>query len=349
MTILQTTFVSSSDGMQTNSQESGFSYPYAAENDSRLKELIDVLYTTKLGKELLDDAEKYGTKITTAVLNGAHGAYDDEANVVMLGSNGSFDRQITTLAHELRHAQQFKNGVQLNALTDVPKDYLHSQWTIEADANVASCLVAWDLKQQGNPGPMQAFAQENGHITKPFEAAAEKGGIENNLAQKEAFRAWFTDMGIRDAYESNYLRNFERRKRNASSAERDAALQRSVPITENVAKVCRTDGKPYLTEKEAKDFFDRPEMSSVKHETFWAIYRNLRDVKHFDLLSDAKEIMKKEGNFSIRESAYYEISRPSLKQRQTQAAAKIAEHKEKHSVSVLTAALVAQRKNMLGK
>lgn len=348
MTILQTAPASSNE-TQTIRTKSDTSYPYLVGNDSRLEELIAVLRTTKLGKELLDDAEKYGTKITTAALSSAHGAYDDESNVVMLGSGGSFDRQITTLAHELRHAQQFKNGVQLNALTDVPKDYLHSQWTIEADANVASCLVAWDLKQQGNPGPMQAFAQENGHITKPFEAAAEKGGIENNLAQKEAFRAWFTDMGIRDAYESNYLRNFDRRKRKASRAELDTALQRSVPVTENVAKVCRTNGTPYLTEKETKDFFDRPEMSSVKHETFWAIYRNLRDVKHFDFLSDAKEIMKKEGNFSIRESAYYEIRRPSLERRQAQAAAKIAEHKEKHSVTALNAILAAKQKNMSEK
>jgi len=325
-------------------------YPRLSGDTERLEKLIAVLRQTKLGTQLLDDAAEAGVTITTATMHGSHGAYNDANKLVTLAPGASFDRQVVTLAHELRHAQQFKNGVLLNAFKDVPRDYLHSQGLIEADANVASCVVAWDLKQQGNSKPMEEFAQEHPLIANPFLQTAEKGGVETGQAQKDAFYGWFDDLYIRNAYEKNYLRNFECNKRHATLAERETAMLRSVPVTENAAKICNIDGKPYLSEKEVKDFFGRPELTSVAHETFWAIYRNLRDIKHFDFSADAKEVMKKEGNFTIRESDYYEVASP-LRQRQTNAAAKIAEYKRKSlNSSKLSAAVIAvKRKNALEK
>lgn len=347
MTILQTAF--SPSPAETSVSETVSSYPYVVGNDTRLHELINMLGTTKLGAELLKDAEKAGIQIQTDVLRGSHGCYCSEQNAVRLNAGDSFDRQVVTLAHELRHAQQYKRGLQLDAFLDQPKDYLHSQWMIEADANVVSCLVAWDLNQQGNGKPMQAYAEENGHIFTPFAAEAEKGGIQSGSAQRAAFYGWFTDMYIRSAYEKNYLRNFEFKNRRATSQERKNALQRPVSLTDNIAKVCLVDNKQYLSAQEASAFFAKPEMNSVQHETYWAIFRHLRDVKGYDFLAKPEDVMKKEGNLTIRESYCYDIQRPSLEQRQTQAAAKIAAHKEKHSVSALTAALVAKQKNMLEK
>ena len=346
MTTLQTVFTSSAE---TSATERKPSYPYVVDNDARLYDLIDLLRTTKLGAELLEDAEKSGVRIQTDVLRGSHGCYSSEQNTVRLNAGDSFDRQVVTLAHELRHAQQYQRGLQLDAFLDKPKDYLHSQWMIEADANVVSCLVAWDLNSQGNNKPMQAYAEENDHIFTPFAAEAEKGGIQSGSAQRAAFYGWFTDMYIRNAYEKNYLRNFDFKNRRASSEERKDAMRRSVSLTDNIAKVCLIDNKQYLSAQEATAFFAKPEMNSVQHETYWAIFRNLRDAKGYGFMVDPAEVMKKEGDLTIRDSYCYDIQRPSLRQRQTQAAAKIAAHKEKQSSSVLTAALIAKQKNMLEK
>jgi len=325
--------------------------PHLTGNTDRLEQIVAVLRTTKLGTKLLDDAAEAGITITTEALCGSHGSYNDEKKLVMIDTAGSLDQQVITLAHELRHAQQFKNGVRLNAFTDIPKDYLHSQGLIEADANVASCIVAWDLKQQGNSKPMDEFSKEHPKIAAPFLQSAENGGAETGQAAKAAFYGWFDDLAIRSAYERNYLRNYEFTKRNSTSAEKATALQRSVPVTENAAKICKIDGQTYLSEKEVKEFFDRPELTSVGHETFWAIYRNLRDVKNIDLLRDPQEVMKKESNLTIRESGdYFEIKNP-IDQRQISAAAKISEYKRKSlDDSALTSLTVAvKRKQALEK
>lgn len=326
-------------------------YPLLAGDTDRLEKLIAVLRTTKLGKELLDDAAEAGVTIATASLSGSHGSYNDEKKLVTMDTAGSLDRQVVTLAHELRHAQQFKNGVLLSAFKDAPKDYLHSQGLIEADANAASCVVAWDLKQQGNAKPMDEFAEEHPKIATPFLQAAEKGGAENGLAAKQAFYGWFDDVYIRRAYERNYLRNYEFIKRNASLAERATALQRSVPVTENAAKICKINGQEYLSENEVKEFFARPELTSVGHETYWAIYRNLRDAKGLGFDNDPAAVMKQEGNFTIRESDdYYEIS-ASLRQKQKNAADKIAEYKRKNlkDPTLKQAIITAKRKQSLEK
>lgn len=309
-------------------------YPRLSGDTERLESLIAVLRQTKLGAQLLDDAAEAGVTITTAMMSGSKGAYNDANKLVTLVPGLPFERQVVTLAHELRHAQQFKNGVVLNAFLDAPKDYLHSQGMIEADANVAACAVAWDLKQQGNSKPIEDFAKEHPAIVDPFLRAAENGGVETGDAFKDAFRGWFDDLYIRNAYEKNYLRNFECNKRHATPAERAAAMRRSVPVTENAAKVCLFDGKQYISEKEVADFFARPELTSVAHETYWAIYRNLRDAKNLGFSADAKDVMNKEGNFTIRESEYYEIDAP-LRKRQTKAAAKIAEYKQRKNLNAV--------------
>lgn len=330
-------------------------YPYLAyKSDAEKKQLesvIAMLRETKLGKELVEDAQKHQTVIMLESFSASHGSYDDEKNLVCLQNSAGIDRQITTAAHELRHAQQFNNGVTMNAFTDVPKDYLHSQWSIEADANVASCVVAWEYMQQGNSKPMEAYSVENSHISKPFMEAAEKGGIEDGSAHRAAFFGWFTDMGLRDAYESNYIRNYNRRKSQARMSDYQTALRREVPIADNISKMCRQGDGHYLSGKEAEDFFKKPEMNSVKSETYWAIYRALRDTGHFtEFCPDAKEVMGQR-NYSIRESSYYEISRQqALENRQKEAAAKISLAKlPKAEKPAVSAAVLAKKAKSAGK
>ena len=71
-----------------------------------------------------------------------------------------------------------------------------------------------------------------------------------------------------------------RRLRNVKNA-----LQRPVGLTDNIAKVCLVDNKQYLSVREASFFFAKPEMNSVQHDTYWAIFRHLRDVKGYDFLA----------------------------------------------------------------
>lgn len=287
-------------------------YPHIEPSSrERVSQLLAVLGMTKQGKELIADAKEFGVKIMTDNIR-AHGSFDDETNVVKLNCGGTFDRQLATLAHELRHAQQFKNGVQMNALKDRPEDYLHSQWLIEADANVSACVATWELKQMGIEGPYNALMKDDKHILEPFTKSAEQGGLETGDAQRAAFEGWFTDTGIRGCYDANYIRNFEYRKRNATKEERAEQFTRAVPVEDQVKKVCNVQGKSYMSGEQAKEFFARPDINNVSDNTYWAIYRNLRDVRQFEFLAQAKDVMEKEaGGLGNRGADYWEVSRPA--------------------------------------
>lgn len=325
-----------------NEQSSSVSgYPYLKDGAEKLNALINVLKTTKLGAELLADAEKNHITITmNPNMGGSHGSYSSEGDIVCIKECDHPDRQVITLAHELRHAQQFKNGVLLDAFVDQPKNYLHSQGVIEADANVASCLVAWDLNKQGNTNPMKLFAEEDKHVFAPFYEKAVEGGIETGEAQKAAFKGWFTDEYIRSAYEKNYLRNFRCTKERLSMAEQKKAFSRTVSVEDNAEKVCLLDGKPYMSRQEITEFFSQPAQNEVGHETYWAIFRNLRDYKGYPFNVEADALMKKETNFSIRESCYYDAKIPSVEERQQQAAKKIS---QKKSLNTLNLALLNKK------
>ena len=342
-------------------------YPFLDDASQSLCDAIETLRKSETGRELLADAEKYGTRIGLKSMSGAHGSFNDETKQVLINSASNPDRMVATLAHELRHSQQFQNGVLLNAYSDRPKDYLHSQWLIEADANVAACQVGWELKQQGNSKPLDALAEERKDIVNAFTGSAEKGGIETGEAHSKAFYVWFDDLDLRECYEKNYIRNFEYRKRNATSEDRKTALRREVPVAENIERVCKFNGKTYLKQDEAAAFYAKPELSSVTEETYWAIYRNTRDALGLDFSTPKEDVMERAGTggFTKRLSSswYYDLpsdlaKKQQLARRQQEAATKISKFRSLNTLDSLhtngtktpdLTAVVAKKRSLLQK
>lgn len=306
-------------------------YPFLDDTSPALCEAVKILQKSKTGRELLDCAAAYGTKINTECLNASFGSFNDETKQIFIAAGSNKNRMVITLAHELRHSQQFQNGVLLSAYADRPKDYLQSQGVIEADANVMACQVGWELQQQGINEPMEEFKKEDRDVVSAFLKAAEKGGVENGTAHGEAFYAWFNDMGLREAYEKNYIRNYERHKRKATREEEKTALQRVVPVADNIEKVCKFNGKTYLDAKEAREFFKKPEQNSVTHETYWAIYRNTRDALNLGFSKPAEEVIEMAGGLTEREATDWYCELPAnlakkqrLARRQKEASDKIS-------------------------
>ena len=151
-------------------------YPFLDDTSPALCEAVKILQKSKTGRELLDCAAAYGTKINTECLNASFGSFNDETKQIFIAAGSNKNRMVITLAHELRHSQQFQNGVLLSAYADRPKDYLQSQGVIEADANVMACQVGWELQQQGINEPMEEFKKEDRDVVSAFLNAAEKGG-----------------------------------------------------------------------------------------------------------------------------------------------------------------------------
>lgn len=284
--------------IQALETEEPYIYPYLQGTEYEKKEMtkaLNVLRQSAVGRELLEDAEKHQTTIGFEHMVSAHGSYNDESNLVLIQSSSNSDRVIATLAHELRHAQQFQRGVLLNSMKDAPKNYLHCQSAIEADASATACLVSWQLKEKGFPAPYTHLQTDYKELAIPFEKEMSSPAGTPEKALKAAFKGWFNDLWKREAYEKNYIKNYEYNKNKAKMSERETAFSRAVPIADNVAKFALLDGKPYLSKKEVEEHYAQPELSCVTHETYWAIYRNLRDVRRFDFFTDATEIMGENG------------------------------------------------------
>lgn len=126
----------------------------------RIKALLDELSKSKLGKKLIDDAVDHKTTIAFDGAMRAYGSYDEVKNHLRLNPSHSHDRLVGTIAHELRHSQQFQKGILLDALLDTPKSYIQNQAAIEADASATACAVCYDLALQGNEKPLEACAKK---------------------------------------------------------------------------------------------------------------------------------------------------------------------------------------------
>ncbi len=315
-------------------------YPHLLDKSERLRDAILTLRKSETGRQLLDDAAAYGTTIELAPLSTSHGSFSSDERKVLINAASSPARMVVTLAHELRHSQQYQKGVLMNSFLDTPKSYIQSQGVIEADANVAAAQASWELKEAGITEPLETFKSESGSLIGAFVKEAEKGGTEDGRAHNAAFYAWFDDMYILEAYEKNYLKNYTQRKTRASREECKSALQREVPVMENIDRVCRIQGKPYLG-PEAEEFFNRPERTCVTHETYWAIYRNIRDAKNLGFMADPKEVMKQEGNFTERPGSdfFYDVQvqrKDEIGKRQEKAAKTIADLRLKQESKVKT-------------
>jgi hypothetical protein len=104
------------------------------QGDARIKRLIDTLRQTRLGRELYDYAASQGTAVQwEAEDDGRVGAFYHGKNLITLDARSPDDAIMLTLAHEIRHAWQFRTlGVHDWQLT--PLDRWSASRLIETDS-----------------------------------------------------------------------------------------------------------------------------------------------------------------------------------------------------------------------
>ena len=279
-------------------------YPFLrTENETeadRIKALLDELSKSKLGKKLIDDAVDHKTTIAFDGAMRAYGSYDEVKNHLRLNPSHSHDRLVGTIAHELRHSQQFQKGILLDALLDTPKSYIQNQAAIEADASATACAVCYDLALQGNEKPLESLREKDPHIVNPFQNAAVKSGAVNAEAYNAAFKGWFTDYCTRDSYDCLYIKMVRQRKSNCTREEENQAFMREVPVNDVVQKVCTCNGKPYLSEKETQEFFSTDDSKTVSFERFNNIYANCYRPYKLDFSKPQEEQMKEKLDLVMR-------------------------------------------------
>tara|TARA_B100001123_G_scaffold318714_1_gene357231 strand:- start:510 stop:1754 length:1245 start_codon:yes stop_codon:yes gene_type:complete len=174
---------------------------------------MTIMRKSEAGRALIDMAEEMGVKFAIDQQAGVYGYYSPSENLVAVNPKVDDGRAIATLAHELRHAWQFKNGYHTK-LDFSPADNIWMMRAMEADAEANSLRVAAELADAGHPEVLQSHAQsEYGDEAMAMVHMLQKDpeAIKNGKAQRAVFDQWFSKDWRRKAYDKHsidYLEHF---------------------------------------------------------------------------------------------------------------------------------------------
>ncbi|MCQ2913637.1 MAG: hypothetical protein MJ247_00375 [Alphaproteobacteria bacterium] len=224
----------------------------------RLTHLVNTIArSSKIGKDILEDAAKGGYELSFEYQMGSYGycGHDnkDKKPVIVLNPATKDDDLITTLVHESRHAQQNNRGLgydfgQLNVKSEVMLFR-----AMEADAQTCALMAALDIRETtGNEAPFKAFDEKCPNITaklpKPIKDK-EAPFKATKVLMQQAFDGWYDDSGIVYSYEMSYITSPMRRFRTNDKFE-NCPYDKNLTSKEIVEKMCLTpDGQCYFSNK----------------------------------------------------------------------------------------------------
>lgn len=169
------------------------------------------------------------------------GFFEPRTNRIVVNAGLEQDFQLAILVHEARHLEQYGRD---NCPTIALKmdDYIRARLALEADAAAIAVLVAWNLRQGGDPGLWNALATWPTHddLTGRF-ARKIAEGAGDVAAVSATFVQWFEDDERREIYRfaicSNYL----------DAIDREAAPdgKDSLPADFTLQLCVLPDGRPY--------------------------------------------------------------------------------------------------------
>jgi hypothetical protein len=130
----------------------------------------------------------------------AIGAYEPATDRIEIHRALPPDFRFAILIHELRHVEQNARGICPSPSLSM-REYARATWALEADASVVTILVAWDLRNSGDPGPWNALADWPGEDTLAAvfsDAMTETGNLA--IASARVFESWYENSDRREDY-----------------------------------------------------------------------------------------------------------------------------------------------------
>ena len=210
-------------------------------NYETLTNLINDVAASPTGKALLEQAAAQGYSLSVENIDGMGHCHAKDKRIV-LSDKCSYDKMVSSLAHEARHVEQIAKGAEPYYTPSVLlKDQLIEKRLMEADAVAVSLMVCHELKERGNPAPMQAAVP---HYEKET-AAFEKGmKISKNEALTQAALAWYGNENRLFKHECRVIAVPV-----AMGANFENTTGKYKPVTAEscIDRLCRFDNAPYFT------------------------------------------------------------------------------------------------------
>lgn len=174
---------------------------------------LKILSKSEAGRALVKMAEEMDIRFAVDTQAGVYGYYSPTENLVAVNPKVDEGRVVATLAHELRHAWQFKQGFHTK-IEHSPRDNIWMMRAMEADAEANSLRVCAELAEAGYPEALQSHVQsEYGDEAMAFmhQVQQDPESLKNGKAQRAAFDQWFAKNWRRNAYDkhsADYLEHF---------------------------------------------------------------------------------------------------------------------------------------------
>lgn len=184
-------------------------------NEYERKRLTSIINTiannSPTGRKILEDAAKAGYSVGFENQPGSYGFCNAEDKVIRLNPFKKDAKLTATLAHEARHAQQHASGIPSAFCTFDVATELKLRRATEADAQAAAAQTALEIRAATQSGKVwNAFQQTDPEIARNVKVPSIFKPVDFVVANSEqtmqdAFKGWFDNWRIIDAYEQGYL------------------------------------------------------------------------------------------------------------------------------------------------
>jgi len=231
-----------------------------------LTDLINDVAASPTGKKLLENAAALGYTLSTDSSIDGMGYCSAKDKRIILSDHCSYDKLISSLAHEARHVEQISKGAEPYYTSDVLlKDQLVEKRLMEADAVATSLMVCHELRQQGNKAPMEAAQTHYEKEIAAFEKGMKKSPEE---AITQAVLAWYENKNRLFKHECRVV---------AAPASVGANFENTTGQYKNLTaedclnRFCSFNGEPYFTK--SADELKTPERAGISERLkYWLTF-----------------------------------------------------------------------------
>ena len=227
-----------------------------------LTDLINDVASSPTGKALLEKAAALGYTLSTDSIDGMGHCHAKDKRIV-LSDRCSYDKLVSSLAHEARHAEQISKGAEPYYTPAISlKDQLVEKRLMEADAVATSLMVCHELREQGNKAPMEA-AQV--HYEKEI-AAFEKGmKTSPKEALTQAALAWYENKNRLFKHECRVV---AAPVSTGANFENTTGQYKKLTAADCIGKFCSFNNESYFTQN--PDVLNTPERAGVSERLkYW--------------------------------------------------------------------------------
>ncbi len=219
-------------------------------DDYRLKHAAERMMKTPTGAAVLKGLTQKAipVEVTSEISPDLGGAYYPDVKKILINPECSDDLIASILVHEGTHALQAANGCRLGPHLNA-QSYFTMNKAMEADAMKNQLFAAAELKSAGDESVYDAFAREHGNLVKSYEGFCKQFGEQRDSVAKHTMLAYYNNRAYVKTYENRYIDALNTFFKAGKKKENGTAglFHFDFPAAEIINRVCRLDGKCYMT------------------------------------------------------------------------------------------------------